>query len=234
LTSLKRKLKIEKNFQKMKIVEESCVKKEEQYTLEILTRIEENGRVTQPEIAKHLGISLGLTNAFIKRIARKGYIKLTTIPRDRVKYLVTPKGFAEKTNLTVKYLQYSLKFYKRAKDTLSRAYVQMQRDGAKKIVFCGIGEIAEIAYILLQQNHMSLSGVVDEKKAGKKFMKRRVGSLADLKNYDFDKILITSFQAPENIVNKIRSMGVGEEQLVALGEVAVIRKEAKQQRQARR
>jgi len=81
---------------------------------------------------------------------------------------------------------------------------------------------------------MSLSGVVDEKKAGKKFMKRRVGSLADLKKYDFDKILITSFQAPENIVNKIRSMGVGEEQLVALGEVAVIRKEAKQQRQARR
>ena len=49
------------------------MEKEEQFTLEILTRIEENGRVTQPEIAKHLGISLGLTNAFIKRIARKMY-----------------------------------------------------------------------------------------------------------------------------------------------------------------
>lgn len=198
------------------------MEKEEQYTLEILTRIEENGRVTQPEIAKHLGISLGLTNAFIKRIARKGYIKLTTIPRDRVKYLLTPKGFAEKTNLTVKYLQYSLNFYKRAKDTLSRAYVQMQKEGARKIVFCGIGEVAEIAYILLQQNHMRLSGVVDEKKAGKKFMKQKVGSLEDVKKYEFDKVLITSFQDTEGIVNKIKSMGVDANQVVLLDDVAIV------------
>jgi len=196
------------------------VEKEEQYTLEILTRIEENGRVTQPEIAKHLGISLGLANAFIKRIARKGYIKLTTIPRDRVKYLLTPKGFAEKTNLTVKYLQYSLNFYRRAKDTLSRTYVQMQKEGAKKIVFCGIGEVAEIAYILLQQNHMKLTGVVDEKKAGKKFMKQKVGNLEDLKKYDFDKILVTSFQATEDVTNKIKGMGIDENRIVNLGESA--------------
>ena len=203
------------------------MEKEEQYTLEILTRIEENGRVTQPEIAKHLGISLGLTNSFIKRIARKGYIKLTTIPRDRVKYLLTPKGFAEKTNLTIKYLQYSLNFYRRAKDTLSKAYVQMQKDGAKKIVFCGIGEVAEIAYILLQQNHMKLSGVVDEGKAGKKFMKQKVGSLEDLKKYDFDKILVTSFQSTEDVTNKIKGMGIDENRIVNLGETAAVRSEAK-------
>jgi len=203
------------------------VEKEEQYTLEILTRIEENGRVTQPEIAKHLGISLGLANAFIKRIARKGYIKLTTIPRDRVKYLLTPKGFAEKTNLTVKYLQYSLNFYRRAKDTLSRTYVQMQKEGAKKIVFCGIGEVAEIAYILLQQNHMKLTGVVDEKKAGKKFMKQKVGNLEDLKKYDFDKILVTSFQATEDVTNKIKGMGIDENRIVNLGETAAVSNEAK-------
>ena len=91
----------------------------------------------------------------------------------------------------------------------------------------GIGDVAEIAYILLQQNHMRLSGVVDEKKAGKKFMKHRVGSLEDLTKYDFDKILITSFQAPESIVNKIKSMGVDENRVVPLGEVAALRKEGK-------
>ena len=58
--------------------------KEERYTLEILNRIEENGRVTQPEIANHLGISIGLANSFIKRIARKGeelgsYLQLSII-----------------------------------------------------------------------------------------------------------------------------------------------------------
>ena len=189
------------------------MEKNERYTLEILNRIEENGRVTQPEISRQLGISLGLTNAFIKRIAKKGYIKLTTIPRDRVKYLLTPKGMAEKTHLTLKYLQYSLNFYKKAKETISTAYAQLQREGVKKIVFYGIGEVAEIAYILLQQNHMRLSGVIDEKNVGKKFMKQKVGNLEDLKKYSFDKILITSFQPPAEIIQKIKNMGINEDKI---------------------
>ena len=109
--------------------------KDDRYTLEILTRIEKNSRVTQPEIAGHLGISLGLTNAFIKRIARKGYIKLTTIPRDRAKYLLTPQGIAEKSRLTLKFLQYSINFYKQAKETIYHAYARLEMEGVKSIVF---------------------------------------------------------------------------------------------------
>ncbi len=195
--------------------------KDERYTLEILSRIEQNGRVTQPEIAGHLGISLGLTNAFIKRIARKGYIKLTTIPRDRAKYLLTPQGIAEKSRLTIKYFQYSINFYKKAKETISRAYTHLQQEGVKNIVFYGAGEVAEIAYILLQQNQMKLSGVVDEGQAGKTFMKHKVETLEDLSRWDFDKIVVTSLQSIEDIGRKLKDAGIPEDKILFLEEIAM-------------
>jgi DNA-binding MarR family transcriptional regulator len=197
------------------------MKKDERYTLEILSRIEENNRITQPEIAGLLGISLGLTNAFIKRIARKGYIKLTTIPRDRAKYLLTAQGIAEKSRLTLNYLQYSISFYKQAKQTISGAYAALEQEGVKDIVFYGIGEIAEIAYILLQQKQMRLTGVIDESHAGSVFMKRNVGTDADLSRMSFDKIIITSFEAPHDIIMKLTRLEIPEDKILSLKDAAL-------------
>jgi DNA-binding MarR family transcriptional regulator len=197
------------------------MEKDERYTLEILSRIEENGRITQPEIAGLLGISLGLTNAFIKRIARKGYIKLTTIPRDRAKYLLTAQGIAEKSRLTLTYLQYSISFYKQAKQTISGAYAALEQEGVKDIVFYGIGEIAEIAYILLQQKQMRLTGVIDESHAGSVFMKRNVGTDADLSRMSFDKIIITSFEAPDDIIMKLTRLEIPEDKILSLKDAAL-------------
>jgi len=197
------------------------MEKDERYTLEILSRIEENGRITQPEIAGLLGISLGLTNAFIKRIARKGYIKLTTIPRDRAKYLLTAQGIAEKSRLTLNYLQYSISFYKQAKQTISGAYADLEQEGVKDIVFYGIGEIAEIAYILLQQKQMRLTGVIDESHAGSVFMKRNVGIDADLSRMSYDKIIITSFEAPHDIIMKLTRLEIPEDKILSLKDAAL-------------
>jgi DNA-binding Lrp family transcriptional regulator len=195
--------------------------KEERYTLEILNRIEENCRVTQPEIARHLGISLGLANSFIKRIARKGYIKLTTIQRDRAKYLITPQGIAAKSRLTIKYLQYSLNFYKQAKDTIAQVYAQLEKEGVKNIVFYGVGELAEIAYILLQQYKMKLTGVIDEQTAGKLFLKQRVGTIGDLKSLIYDKVIVTVFEPADEIIVKFKAVAIPEDKILILKEATI-------------
>lgn len=197
------------------------MKKDERYTLEILNRIEENNRITQPEIASHLGISLGLTNAFIKRIARKGFIKLTTIPRDRAKYLLTAQGIAEKSHLTLTYLQYSINFYKQAKEAISRAYTELEQEGVKNVVFYGIGEIAEIAYILLQQKQMKLAGVIDEHHAGSLFMKQKVGTADELGALSFDKIIITSFEETPDIILKLEQREIPADKILSLKDAAL-------------
>ncbi|TLY35792.1 MAG: winged helix-turn-helix transcriptional regulator, partial [Nitrospirae bacterium] len=59
-----------------------------QRDLQLLSEVERDASVTQRSLAKKLGVALGLTNLYLKRLARKGYIKITTIPRNRIKYLL--------------------------------------------------------------------------------------------------------------------------------------------------
>ena len=81
------------------------------HALRILEEIEKDNSQSQRELARKLDISLGLVNSFVKRLAQKGYFKITTIPKNRAKYILTPKGFAEKTRLTYEFIQYSFHFY---------------------------------------------------------------------------------------------------------------------------
>ena len=71
-----------------------------QRDLLLLSEVERYAGVTQRSLSSKLGVALGLTNLYIKRLARKGYIKITTIPRNRIQYLLTPQGLAENAELT--------------------------------------------------------------------------------------------------------------------------------------
>src|SRR5437899_8260970 len=91
--------------------------------LEILTAIEEGRPLTQRALAQRLGVALGLTNLYLKRLASKGLIKIIEFPskpaaRKRLRYVLTPKGLLEKTRLTYDYMTYSLGIYRRASETL--------------------------------------------------------------------------------------------------------------------
>ena len=80
-------------------------------TLGVLNAVEENSRVTQRDVAKYIGIALGLTNAYLKRCIRKGLIKVQQVPANRYSYYLTPKGFAEKSRLTGEYLAQGFQFF---------------------------------------------------------------------------------------------------------------------------
>ena len=117
-----------------------------QRNLILLTELERDGAVTQRSLATKLGVALGLTNLYLKRLARKGYVKITTIPSHRIRYLLTPQGMVEKSRLTYLYMQYSLSHYRdmraRLRDTLSRA----TENGVQRVVIFGTSEFAEMAY----------------------------------------------------------------------------------------
>src|SRR5947199_10692339 len=84
---------------------------EDRRNLLALEAIAEDDRITQRTLAGKLGIALGLTNLYLKRLVRKGYIKCVNVQSNRLQYLLTPKGIAEKTRLTYEFMQYSLVLY---------------------------------------------------------------------------------------------------------------------------
>ena len=98
-------------------------------TLKLLEAVDSSHPPTQRELASDLNISLGLVNAFMKRLAKKGYFKITTIPKNRAKYLLTPKGALEKSRLTYRYLRYSVGFYREIREILVTLFDRLESEG---------------------------------------------------------------------------------------------------------
>ena len=91
-------------------------------TLKILEAIDCQDAPSQRDMAESLNISLGLINSFVRRLAKKGYFKITHLPRNRVHYILTPKGMAEKTRLSYSYVQLSYRFYRDVRQKIRDLY----------------------------------------------------------------------------------------------------------------
>ncbi len=92
--------------------------------LEILTNIEANPNLTQRQIAKKLGVSLGKTNYLIQALLEKGLLKINNFRRSDNKlgylYLLTPKGLETRRKLTTLYLQRKSEEFDKLKKELER------------------------------------------------------------------------------------------------------------------
>jgi DNA-binding MarR family transcriptional regulator len=160
-----------------------------QRDLVLLTELERDGAVTQRSLATKLGVALGLTNLYLKRLARKGYIKITTIPSNRVRYLLTPQGFTEKSRLTYLYMQYSLTHYRDMRARLRHTLSHAAENGMKRVVIYGTGELAEMAYLSLREMSMILVGFVDDSQR-ESFLSYPVWRPDALAEWEFDAVLL--------------------------------------------
>lgn len=180
------------------------MKQQEITTLKLIESLERDPKQTQRDLAKELNISLGLVNAFTRRLVQKGYFKISTIPKNRIKYILTPKGMYEKTRLTYQYLLYSLQFYKETRAKIKSIYDQLSRQGKKRIFFIGIGELAEIAFITLQETNLELAGIIDDDKAGNNFFGMIILDYSSLRNVlSNDTIMITRPGSVSNLFSLI-------------------------------
>jgi len=173
------------------------MQKEDLQVLRLMTEIDRNGDHSQRELSRRLDISLGLVNTFLKRLVSKGYFKVKTMPRNRVKYFLTPEGLARKSRLTVEYLRFSMNFYRDIKDLLLRKYEEMEREDVRSILFFGAGEVAELAYLYLQLTNIRLAGIVDEDRLGQVFFGLPVDDLERVDKQDWDMVLLTRLNRTE-------------------------------------
>ena len=185
-------------------------------TLKLLEELDKDYTQSQRDLSNKLDISLGLVNSFVKRLANKGYFKITTIPKNRVKYILTPKGVVEKTRLTYQYLQYSFELYRGARKNLQKHFNGLVAQGVKRVVFYGVSEIAEIAHISLQETSIKMVAIVDEKRVGKIFLGNVVKDPRVLGSLSFDRILITSMNKDDSHVEKILKKGIAQSKIVIL------------------
>jgi DNA-binding MarR family transcriptional regulator len=183
----------------------------DQHTHRILTEIEASKRLSQRDLSRSLGIALGLTNLLLRRLVRKGWVRMVQVKPNRVVYLLTPAGILQKAKMSRAYLANSVQIYAEARTRISERFAALSAewptaDGdngrSKRIVFYGTGELAEIAFICLQGSDFELVGVIDDG-TRTKFFNVPVCSATELKGREiqgrmFDRLIVMTIEENES------------------------------------
>jgi DNA-binding MarR family transcriptional regulator len=110
----------------------------------LLEAIERNPDTTQATLAAQLGVAVGSVNWYLRRLIRKGYVKVTRLQRRKLKYFVTPQGLALKARLTSQYMKASLRLYRELRQAAQETLGEIRRMGYSTVYMDGDDEAAEI------------------------------------------------------------------------------------------
>ena len=187
-----------------------------QRNLLLLSELDRDGGATQRTLANKLGVALGLTNLYLKRLARKGHIKVTSIPRNRMRYVLTPQGFTEKSRLTYLYMQYSLSYYRDMRTRLKEMMSTFDGSHGLRVVIYGTTELAELAYLSLREMNIDCVGFIDGS-SRVSFLSCPVSSPERISRWQFDRVLITDLEHAEACEEQLVQLGVPREKVLRLG-----------------
>lgn len=192
--------------------------------LGLLSAIEQDSKVTQRSLSRDLGIALGLANAYLKRCVTKGLIKVSQVPLNRYAYYLTPKGFSEKSRLTAEYLTISFNFFRDARAQCATLLEIARRDGWRRVVLVGAGELAEIAILSASESPVEIICVVDDDTSGARcagiaIVSDIAAALQQGAPGGVDGFVITDTQAPqstfESVLRQASSAGIDARCVVA-------------------
>ncbi len=183
-------------------------------SLRLLDEISKESALSQRALADRLGIALGLVNAYIKRLCKKGYIKVKFLPRNRIKYILTPQGFSEKTKLTYKFMHYSILYFKDIRRQIEAICQRMVQAGVHTVLLWGDGELAELCYISTRGFPLNIVGAVGRQRSDNAFFDRHVYTVEDIPGLEFDAILVSTLD--KKAVRLLREKGVSPEKIFYL------------------
>jgi len=100
-----------------------------------MTLVSTNPKMSQRDVARELGISVGKVNYCLKSLVEKGWIKATNFKNSRNKiaytYLLTPTGIEEKARVTARFLQTKMREYDELKVEIARIRGEVTRQHGK-------------------------------------------------------------------------------------------------------
>jgi hypothetical protein len=160
--------------------------------LGLLESVHSGKAPSQRVLASELGIALGLVNTYLKRCISKGLVKVGSAPARRYAYYLTPRGFAEKSRLTVEYLSYSFSLFRQAKADCLAALQMARSHGVQRIALIGISDFAEIAAICALDSGISIVAVIDPAHDQPRFAGVPVKHTFDEVGDEFEAVLVTN------------------------------------------
>lgn len=95
----------------------------------LLEQIETDPDVSQASLASQLGVAVGTVNWHLKRLVTKGYVKVKRAQRRKLRYLITPQGISLRAQLTIDYVERSMRLYRKTRDRVQTLLNEVRAAG---------------------------------------------------------------------------------------------------------
>lgn len=112
--------------------------------LAVLQVVHQNNTSPQRDIAQRTGMSLGMTNAILKRLAQKGFVTMRKVKGRHMAYAVTPEGVHEIARRTYRYFRRTMQNVTQYKEAVDALIADAAANGVTEVVLVGESDIAFI------------------------------------------------------------------------------------------
>lgn len=184
--------------------------------LRLLEEVQQTPEVSQRHLALRLGVALGVANALLRGLARKGYIRTTQVGWKRWVYVVTPSGVRRKVHLTYGYIESFLGHYKRVRALLGEDLGSLPLGADSSVAVYGTSELAEIVYLALQDIGITRIDFIEKTPCADSFLGRPLRSLESVSPDDYVRIVVAVTKGIEHKVQILKSIGIQESRIVGL------------------
>ena len=159
----------------------------------ILRTIESNSSVSQRGLSSQMQINVASVNFALKRLIKKGFIRMVGINPRRIKYFVTPEGVREKTQLAYRFFGRNLHFYKEVRCDIEARIAKATNGKETEIAIYGVGGLAEITYSVVSLMKWRFLGFFfeDSKDTNEGILNHEVQTLESLKEMQPCLLLLT-------------------------------------------
>ena len=151
-----------------------------------------------------------MVNVYINELENKNYLEREYISAKIVNYRITPEGIKRKNYLSISYIRELLDLYQLGKKNVERFLQDIENKGFKTILLYGAGEVAEtiIGVIRDRESTLKVQGIIDDdkNKKDKTMLGYKIITREDIKNYEHDAIIITSYTFEEDIMDKLKEI----------------------------
>jgi len=182
--------------------------------LQLLHELTQNPDLTQRHLGKKTGLALGLINLRLHRLNAQGFIQIANDEKKRTRYLMTPQGTAERERLLAEYQDYSLQYYREVRKFLKSRLLELASEGVSKILLLGSGEMAEVAYLTLQEVGLTLVGVVDEPSERTTFLNLPIRPVSEISAIPFDRILVATPRDRKQVLEQLGRLEIPSDGII--------------------
>lgn len=110
----------------------------------LLNEIANDSLVTQANLSNRLGIAVGSVNWYIKRLIKRGWVKVSHLDRTRLKYDLTSEGMKVFTQRALSYAKDSLKIYNQFREKARKLALELKQENVKQVYLNGNDEMMDI------------------------------------------------------------------------------------------